>query len=313
VTISLSSKPQVITALLKKLSDAFALKDLGSLHYFLGIEVNKVQDGIILSQEKYASDLLKKVGMMMCKPVSTPLATGEKLAAQIGTPLGKNDATQYRSIVGALQYLTLTRPDLAFAVNKVCQFLHAPTDTHWAAVKRILRYLKGCTKLGLKIVKNSSLLVSAFSDADWAGCLDDRRSTGGYAVFLGMNLVSWSARKQPTVSRSSTEAEYKAVANATAEVMWIQTLLLEIGIPSPRQARMWCDNLGAKYLATNPVFHGRVKHIEIDYHFVRERVAKGLLQIDYVPTGDQVADGFTKPLSVRALENFKHNLNLAKV
>jgi hypothetical protein len=182
-----SSKPQIVAALLEKLRDDFALKDLGDLHYFLGIVVNKVKDGIILSQDKYACDLLKRAGMTKCKPASTPLATGGKLSA---TQLGSVDATKYRSIVGALQYLILTRPDLAFAVNKVCQFLHAPTDEHWAAVKRILRYVKGCTKVSLKIVKNSSLLVSAFSDADCAGCLDDRRSTGGYAVFLGANLVS---------------------------------------------------------------------------------------------------------------------------
>jgi hypothetical protein len=119
------------------------------------------------------------------------------------TRLGEKDSMQYRSIAGALQYLTLTHPDIASAVNKVCQFLHAPI--HWAAMKRILRYLKRCSKLGLKIVKNNSLLVSAFLDANWVGCLDDRKSTGDYAVFLGSNLVSWSARKQPTVSRSSIE------------------------------------------------------------------------------------------------------------
>jgi hypothetical protein len=161
-----------------------------------------------------AGDLLKRGGMSMCKHVSSPLVVGEKLAAHVGTRLGLEDAKHYRSIVGALQYLTLTRSYLAFAVNKACQFLHAPTDEHWGAVKRILRYLKGCTKLGLMIVKNNSLLVSAFSDADWAGCFVDQRSTGGFVVFLGTNLVSWSACKQSTVFRSSTEAEYKAAANA---------------------------------------------------------------------------------------------------
>jgi hypothetical protein len=216
-------------------------------------------------------------------------------------------------LIGALQYLTIARPDLAFAVNKVCQYLHAPADQHWAAIKRILWYLKGCTRLGLKITRNNSFLVSTFSDVDWAGCLDDRRSTGGYVVFLGTNLVSWSAHKQPTVSRSSTEAKYKTVANTVAELMWIQILLIDIGISCPKHAKLWCDNLGAKYLTSNPVFHGRVKHVEIDYHFVRERIAKGLLHIDYVPTGDQVVDGFTKPLSVRPFKNFKHNLNLGKV
>jgi hypothetical protein len=127
------------------------------------------------------------------------------------------------------------------------------------------------------------------------------------------NLISWSARKQATVSRSSTEAEYKAIANATAEIMWIQTLLKEIGIQVPATAKLWCDNLGAKYLSSNPVFHARTKHIEVDYHFVRERVLRRLLQVDFVPTGDQVADGFTKAITVRQLENFKHNLNLRRL
>jgi hypothetical protein len=180
-------------------------------------------------------------------------------------------------------------------------------------VKRILRYLKGCTKLGVKFCKSNSLLVSAYSDVDWAGCSDDRRSTGGYVVYLGPNLVSWSARKQPTVSRSSIESEYKALANATIEIMWIHTLLYELKISSPSTAKIWCDNMGAKYLSSNPVFHGRTKHIEVDYHFVRDRVSRKLLEVDFVSTRDQVADGFTKPLAVRQLENFKYNLNLRKL
>jgi histone deacetylase 1/2 len=281
--IVVSSSSEATTGLLKELKKDFALKDLGELHYFLGMEVTKVRDGIILSQDKYAIDLLRKVNMFDCKPVSTPISTSEKLSAFVGTPLGPKDATNYRSIVGGLQYLTLTRPDISFSVNKVCQFLHAPTDVHWSAVKRILRYVKSNTKIGLKISRSKSLVVSGFSDADWAGCLDDRGSTGGFAIFLGSNLVSWSARKQATVSRSSTEAEYKAVANATAEIMWIQILLKEIGIQAPRAGKLWCDNLGAKYLSSNPVFHARTKHIEVDYHFVRERVMRNLLQIDFVP------------------------------
>jgi hypothetical protein len=164
--------------------------------------------------------------------------------------------------------------------------------------------------IGVGICRTTSLLVSAFSDADWTGCLDDRRSTGGFAVFLGANLVPWSARKQATVSRSSTEAKYKAVANAATEVMWIQTLLYELGIQAPKTAKLWCDNIGAKYLFENPIFHARTKHIEVDYHFVCERVARKLLDLEYISTKDQVADGFMKPLTVRRMEDFKSNINL---
>jgi histone deacetylase 1/2 len=311
--IVVSSCQEATQALLRKLHEEFALKDLGDLHYFLGIEVKKVENGIIMTQEKYATDLLKRVNMLSCKPVSTPLSTSEKLSAYLGDPLGPTDITRYRSIVGALQYLTLTRPDISFSVNKVCQYLHAPTTAHWSAVKRILRYLKNTSSIGLILRRSPSMLVSGFSDADWAGCLDDRRSTGGFAIFLGPNLVSWCAKKQATVSRSSTEAEYKAVANATAEIMWIQSLLRELGVKAPPAARLWCDNLGAKYLSSNPVFHARTKHIEVDYHFVRERVARQLLKIGFVSTNDQVADGFTKALSTQKLELFRHNLNLGQL
>jgi hypothetical protein len=164
--IVVSSKQETATTLLHNLQQEFALKDLGDLHYFLGIEVNKCTDGIVLTQGKYVSDLLKNACMTNCKPVSTPLSTSEKLSLHSGSPLGPEDATRYRSIVGALQYLTLTRPDIAFSVNKVCQFLHAPTTEHWTAVKRILRYLKAYAQLGLKICRSTSCLVSAFSDAD---------------------------------------------------------------------------------------------------------------------------------------------------
>jgi hypothetical protein len=166
------------------------LKDLVDLHYFLGIKVKKTLSGILLSQEKYTMDVLKRVGVMNCKPMTTPTSTSEKLSLHDGVDLGLEDATRYRSIVGALQYLTLTRPDISFSINKVCQFLHKPTTVHWTAVKRILRYLRFTLGIGLKIDKCSSTCVSAFSDADWAGDIDDRRSTSGFVVFLGSNIIS---------------------------------------------------------------------------------------------------------------------------
>ncbi|WVZ67619.1 hypothetical protein U9M48_016671 [Paspalum notatum var. saurae] len=306
------SSDAAVSALLQDLRADFALKDLGELNFFLGMEVKKINDGIMLSQEKYAADILKRSRMSNCKPCTTPLSVSEKLSRYEGKPLGLKDSTNYRSIVGALQYLTLTRPDLSFAVNKVCQYLHSPTSSHWTAVKRILRYVKYTSDFGLKIRKSTSNLVSAFSDADWAGSVDDRRSTGGFAVFFGPNLISWSARKQATVARSSTEAEYKSLANATAEIIWVESLLTELGVQQSQSPCLWCDNLGATYLSANPVFHARAKHIEIDFHFVRERVAQKLLQIRLIRSQDQLADGFTKALPLRSFEAFKSNLNLVK-
>jgi hypothetical protein len=157
------------------------------------------------------------------------------------------------------------------------------------------------------------MLVNAFTDSDWASDPDDRRSTGGFAVFIENNLVSWCARKQPTISRSSTEAEYKTIANAMAELMWVQSLLRELKVAHPPTAKIWCDNIGATYSAANPMFHGRMKHVEIDFHFVRERVARKLLDVRLVSTNDQVADGFTKPQTEKKLISFRNNLNLCKL
>jgi hypothetical protein len=287
-----SSCPAVIDALLSDLKVELALKDMGTLHYFLGIEVKHVIDGLILSQEKYAIDILRRVGMMSCKPMPTLMATSEKLSTYTGDKLGPDDTTKYRSIVGALEYLSLTQPDLASAINKVCQFLQSPTTIHWTVVKRILQYIKSTLSFGLHIRKSTSTILSAFSDADWAGCSDDRKFTGGFAVFFSANLISWCDKKQPTNSRSSTEAEYNAMANATAEIIWLQALLKELRISCPPHARLWCN----KYLSSNLVFYGRMKHIEVDYHFVRDRVTKHLLGAMFISTHDQVADGFTKAL-----------------
>jgi hypothetical protein len=169
-----SSSSEAITSLLFDLRSDFALKDLGDLHYFLGIEVKKVKDGgILLIQKKYAAHILAKADMSKCKTVGTPLPMSEQYSAYKGTPLDTKEATRYRSIVGALQYLTLTRPDISFSVNKVCQFLHNSTSVHMMAVKRILRYIQGTIKWGIQFLKGSSLMVSAFSDADWVGCRDD--------------------------------------------------------------------------------------------------------------------------------------------
>jgi hypothetical protein len=174
--------------------------------------------------------------------------------------------------------------------------MHRPLKPHWQAVKRILGYLKHTVSNGLLFHHNSSNTLQVYSDADWAGCPDDHRSTGAYCVYLGSNLISWSSHKQPIVSRSSTEAKYKVVANTTAELLWIHALLQELGITHSTPPTLWCDNIGATYMSVNPVFHTRTKHVEIDFHFVRDRVADKSLVVRFVPTSDQIADVLTKPL-----------------
>jgi histone deacetylase 1/2 len=309
--IVVSSSPHAPDTLIQELRAEFAVKDLGVLHFFLGIEVIRPSvGGLLLSQRKYASELLRRSGMIKSKPAHTPMSASDKLSVMDGELLSSDDATLYRSIVGGLQYLTITRPDLSFVVNRVCQYLHAPRDSHWSAVKWILRYIKFTMSTGLLLRPASYDLLSAFSDADWAGNVDDRRSTAGYAIFFGGNLIAWSARKQATVSRSSTESEYKALANATAELIWVQSLLGELGVRQSRAPVLWCDNIGATYLSANPVFHARTKHIEVDFHFVRERVCRKQLEIRFISSNDQVADVFTKPLPLPAFQWCKRNLNL---
>ncbi|XP_051228809.1 uncharacterized mitochondrial protein AtMg00810-like [Lolium perenne] len=240
-----ASSTDLLRQLTERLRAEFALKDLGPLHYFLGIEVVRRTDGFFLHQRKYAHELLDRAGMLNCKPAATPVDTKSKLSA--------TNASSYRSIVGAMQYLTLTRPELQYAVQQVCLHMHAPRDPHWAAVKRILRYIRGTMDFGLSLHASTATDIVAYSDADWAGCPDTRRSTSGYCVYFGPSLISWSSKRQPTVSRSSAEAEYRAVANAVAEVSWLRQLLVELSCPVAKATVVYCDNISAVYLSANPI------------------------------------------------------------
>ncbi|XP_028118057.1 uncharacterized protein LOC114315643 [Camellia sinensis] len=279
------------------------MKELGLLNYFLGISVTSSPSGYILSQPKYASEILAKAGIHDCKPYSSLMATKVVLPEMDSS---FSHPSLYRSLVGALQYLTLTRPDLSFTVNYLCQFLQNPLNSHFSAVKRLLRYLKGTLSHGLHFT-SGPLVLNAFSDSDWAGSALDRRSTTGYCVFLGPNLISWCAKKQPTVSRSSSEAEYRALAQVSAELSWLRMLFVELHV-SVAVPTLWCDNLSAIALAHNPVFHARTKHIEVDYHFVREKVAAKKLAICHIASTDQIADILTKPLSVSRFQYLQGKL-----
>lgn len=224
-----------------------------------------------------------------------------------------SDPHLYRSVVGALQYVTLTRPEIAFSVNKVCQFLSHPLETHWKAVKRILRYLKGTLDYGLELkpAQNCSSMFSlcAFSDADWGSDPDDRRSTSGYCLFFGPNLISWSSKKQNLVARSTAEAEYRSMAHATSELLWVQSLLQELKVPFSKPV-LYCDNSSAIALSHNPVLHARTKHMELDIHFVREKVVSQALLVEHVPAAQQLADVLTKPLSSSQFDLIRSKLNV---
>jgi hypothetical protein len=282
-----------VSNIISQLSTAFELKDLGPLRYFLGLQIDYKKGGFFVHQRKYLTDLLHKFTMTDCKAASTPIATTPLLTSTSTELL--SDPTPYRSLVGALQYATFTRPDITFAVNRVCQFMHKPSPAHFVAAKRILRYLKGTLDRGI-LFQPGPFALTAFTDADWAGDPCDRRSTSGIIVFLGNNPITWLAKKQHTVSRSSTEAEYRSLASGAAELSWIRQVLCDLGLFLPSAPLIWCDNTSALALASNPVFHGRTKHIEVDYHFIRERVVRGDLKLQFISTEDQLADVFTKAL-----------------
>ncbi|GKD87596.1 ribonuclease H-like domain-containing protein [Tanacetum coccineum] len=211
--------------------------------------------------------------MQRYNPCRTPVDSESKIG-----PEGElvADPTLYRSLAGALQYLTFTRPDLSYAVQHVCLYMHDPREPHLLALKHILRYVRGTIDHGLQLHASSITQLVAYTDADWAGCPVTRRSTSGYCVFLGDNLLSWSAKRHVTLSRSSAEAEYRGVANVVAETAWIRNLLCELHTPLFNATLVYCDNVSAVYLSTNPVQHQRTKHIEIDIHFVRDYVASSV-------------------------------------
>ncbi|XP_060182282.1 uncharacterized mitochondrial protein AtMg00810-like [Lycium barbarum] len=287
------SSDEFISDIISGLAKEFAMKDLGPLHFFLGIEVHYFKGGIHLSQGKYVAELLKKTNMALAKPVGRPLAQKHGLQLATGNTA---DAPLYMSVVGSLQYLCLTRPDISHAVN--------------LAVKRILRYVRGTSNYGLRLLARSPLTLYGFSDADWGGCAITRKSTTGYSIYLSANCISWASRKQHTVSRSSAEAEYRALASIATEMTWIIYILNDIGVYLKSAPTLFCDNISALYMRVNPVLHARTKHVEMDYHFVREKVARGQLVTHFVRTKDQLADIHTKALTKQEFTRFRSKLGV---
>ncbi|KAI3753423.1 hypothetical protein L2E82_25475 [Cichorium intybus] len=282
------------------LKSQFLIKDLGVLRYFLGIEIVKTNNGLCLSQRKYCLELLYEFGLLASKPIRTPLDVNVTVSSS-----GSNDKddlleniTEYQKLVGKLIYLTNTRPDISFTVQTLSQFMHAPRKSHLKVAIRVLRYLKLCPGKGVLVSKSNELSLTAWADSDWAKCVNSRRSITGYCLFLGNSLVSWKSKKQSTVSRSSTESEYRALATVTCEVLWLLKLMKDLGLKYKVPVNLYCDNQSAILLSLNPVLHERTKHIEIDVHLVRDKVSEGVIKVVKVNSLEQIADIFTKPLGV---------------
>ncbi|WVY94393.1 hypothetical protein V8G54_033481 [Vigna mungo] len=290
----------------RDLAAKFTLKDLGTPHHFLGVEILPTSTGLFLTQHHYIRDLLQSTATTDAKPVTTPMSSSCDLSA--ASDASTCNFSEYRRIVGSLQYLSLTRPDVSFSVNKLSQYMAAPTEIHMQAAKRILRYLKGTIDHGLQLRRDSNLHLTAFCDADWAGDTAHRRSTAAYIIYYSSNAISWSCKKQSSVAKSSTEAEYRTIGTTADELLWLQQLLMELHCPLPKQPTIYSDNIGATHLCVNPVFHSRMKHLAIAYHFIRELVAAKKLHVLHLPSSHQLADLLTKPLSPS-----RHNYLMNKI
>jgi hypothetical protein len=244
------------------------MKDLGPLTYFLGLEVHIDSSGIFLNQHKYTQDLISLVGLQDSSSMDIPIKVNVKYHSEKGDLL--SDPIMFRQLVGSLNYLTITRPDISFAIQQVNQFMQTPRHLHLAVVRHIIQYLRGSSSRRLFFPTGSSLRLVAYNDADWAKCPDTRRFVTGWCMFLGDSLISWKSKKQACVSKSSIEFEYRAMSPACFDIVWLHGLLAKLGFSQSDSTPLHVDNTSAIQIAANPIYHERTKHIEVDCHSIQE-------------------------------------------
>lgn len=268
-----SNDEELLNEFKRSMKDEFDMTDLGKMRYFLGIEMMQKADGIFICQRKYVAELIERFGMQNYNSVCNPIVPGQKVGRdEAGV---KVDSTLYKQMVGSLMYLTATRPDLMFVVSLISRFMANPTELHFATAKRIMRYLKGTLEFGIWYQREGRSELLGYTDSNYAGDVDDSRSTSGYVFLMSGGAVGWSSRKQPIVTLSTTEAEYVAAATCACQAIWMRRILKEIGHEQDEEMVLFCDNTSTIKLSQNAVMHGKSKHIRVRYHFLSQRIDKG--------------------------------------
>jgi len=295
-----------IKALKQFLHTRFRIKDLGDLKFFLGIEIARSKKGIYISQRKYAMEIIKDNRYLGAKPVEFPM---EELRLSNKGELLK-DPCAYQRVVGRLIYLTITRPNITYLVHILSRFMHEPGQPHMAAAFRVVRYLKSAPGQGLLLHSHNSLNLRLFYDLDWVGCPITRRSTTGYCLFLGKSLISWRTKRQKTVSLSSAETEYKAMAGTCCELTWLRHLLTDLHMLVSSPVTLHCDNQVVLHIAKNLVLHERTRYIEMDCHFIWDKILRGEVVTRYMISSQQLADVFTKTLGKQKLKQLMCKLGV---
>ncbi|KAJ8764618.1 hypothetical protein K2173_006700 [Erythroxylum novogranatense] len=292
----------------KEMMKVFEMTDLGEMNYFLGIEIKQTQNEVFICQKKYLKEILKRFRMGECKSVNTPMNQKEKLQKEDGAE--RVDEGVYRSLIGCLMYLTATRPDILYPVSVFSRFLNCASELHMMAAKRVVRYLKGTLTYGVKFSKIQNFKLYGYSDSDWAGSIDDMKSTSGYCFIFGSGCFSWCSKKQEMVAQSTAEAEFIATTAAANQALWLRKIMVDLQLKQDDSTEILVDNQAAIAISQNPVFHGRTKHFNIKFYYLREVQKNGEVMLVYCKTENQIADIFTKSFHVSRFEFLREKLGV---